>query len=197
MCVQDIDVQCVLQFTLLHAAGCALHRHTSRVIHRLELLTCVSILSWYRAAPEPAWTSTTPDDRGDLRRPADVGISTVRKDKRHGCGATARRAAVDAANRTAASTNERRRTGGSLNLRRPRTRRPRSAHRALDKDERSNARQVPRSCNRYSSDRMDRPLLGSGFSGPTSDGPPRVSFVRTVFCNVSFAVQRVCMQRVR
>ena len=37
ICVQDIDVQCVLQFTLLHAAGCALHRHASRVIHRLEL----------------------------------------------------------------------------------------------------------------------------------------------------------------
>jgi len=37
MCVQDIDVQCVLQFTLIHAAGCALHRHASRVIHRLEL----------------------------------------------------------------------------------------------------------------------------------------------------------------
>lgn len=37
ICVQDVDVQCVLQFTLLHAAGCALHRHTSRVIHRLEL----------------------------------------------------------------------------------------------------------------------------------------------------------------
>ena len=37
MCVQDVDVQCVLQFTLIHAAGCALHRHTSRVIHRLEL----------------------------------------------------------------------------------------------------------------------------------------------------------------
>ena len=37
MCVQDIDVQCVLQFTLIHAAGCALHRHTSRVIHRLEV----------------------------------------------------------------------------------------------------------------------------------------------------------------
>lgn len=36
MCVQDIDVQCVLQFTLLHAAGCALHRHASRVIHRSE-----------------------------------------------------------------------------------------------------------------------------------------------------------------
>ena len=37
ICVQDIDVQCALQFTLIHAAGCALHRHTSRVIHRLEL----------------------------------------------------------------------------------------------------------------------------------------------------------------
>jgi hypothetical protein len=36
ICVQDIDVQCVLQFTLVNAAGCALHRHTSRVIHRLE-----------------------------------------------------------------------------------------------------------------------------------------------------------------
>lgn len=41
MCVQDIDVQCVLQFTLIHAAGCALHRHTSRVIHRLEWFFCV------------------------------------------------------------------------------------------------------------------------------------------------------------
>ena len=37
MCVQDIDVQCVLQFTLIHAAGCALHRRTSRVIHRPKL----------------------------------------------------------------------------------------------------------------------------------------------------------------
>ena len=34
ICVQDVDVQCVLQFTLIHAAGCALHRRTSRVIHR-------------------------------------------------------------------------------------------------------------------------------------------------------------------
>ena len=37
MCVQEIRVQCVLQFTLVHAAGCALHRHTSRVIHRPEV----------------------------------------------------------------------------------------------------------------------------------------------------------------
>lgn len=36
ICVQDFDVQCVLQFTLINAAGCALHRHTSRVIHRIE-----------------------------------------------------------------------------------------------------------------------------------------------------------------
>lgn len=33
MCVQGVDVQCVLQFTLIHAAGCALHRRASRVIH--------------------------------------------------------------------------------------------------------------------------------------------------------------------
>ena len=38
MCVQDINVQCVLQFTLIHAASCALHRRTSRVIHHLELM---------------------------------------------------------------------------------------------------------------------------------------------------------------
>lgn len=37
-CVQVVDVQCVLQFTSLLAAGCALHRRTSRVIHRSELL---------------------------------------------------------------------------------------------------------------------------------------------------------------
>ena len=37
ICVQGIDVQCVLQFTLIHAAGCALHRRTSRVIHRSKL----------------------------------------------------------------------------------------------------------------------------------------------------------------
>ena len=37
MCVRDVDVQCVLQFTLVNAAGCALHRRTSRAIHRLEL----------------------------------------------------------------------------------------------------------------------------------------------------------------
>ena len=36
MCVQDVDVQGVLQFTLIHAVGCALHRRTSRVIHCLE-----------------------------------------------------------------------------------------------------------------------------------------------------------------
>ena len=42
MCVRDVDVQCVLQFTLVNAAGCALHRRTSRAIHRLELcFACV------------------------------------------------------------------------------------------------------------------------------------------------------------
>ena len=58
MCVQDVDVQCVLQFTLLHAAGCALHRHASRVIHRLELFNSRSFVrfletggSRFRARP--------------------------------------------------------------------------------------------------------------------------------------------------
>ena len=37
ICVQSVDVQCVLQFTLIHAAGCVLHRRTSRVIHCLKL----------------------------------------------------------------------------------------------------------------------------------------------------------------
>ena len=37
MCVRGVDDLCVLQFTLVNAAGCALHRRTSRVIHRIEL----------------------------------------------------------------------------------------------------------------------------------------------------------------
>ncbi len=37
MCVRKADDHCVLQFTLIHAAGCVLHRRTSRVIHRQEL----------------------------------------------------------------------------------------------------------------------------------------------------------------
>ena len=39
MCVQDVDVQCVLQFTLGNAASCALHRLASRVIHRSEVFS--------------------------------------------------------------------------------------------------------------------------------------------------------------
>ena len=36
ICVQKVDVQCVLQFTLLLALSCVLHRLASRVIHRRE-----------------------------------------------------------------------------------------------------------------------------------------------------------------
>ena len=61
ICVQDIDVQCVLQFTLILAAGCALHRHTSRVIHRLELSFRCRVHSVVDAPRLPAqrcrWTS--------------------------------------------------------------------------------------------------------------------------------------------
>ena len=45
ICVQGVDVQCVLQFTLIHAASCALHRRTSRVIHRSKLYSFVVIFS--------------------------------------------------------------------------------------------------------------------------------------------------------
>lgn len=37
MCVRKISAQCVLQFTPSLAAGCVLHRPSSRVIHRSEL----------------------------------------------------------------------------------------------------------------------------------------------------------------
>ena len=48
ICVQDVDVQCVLQFTLIDAACCALHRRTSRVIHRLELCQVLADSSFGR-----------------------------------------------------------------------------------------------------------------------------------------------------
>ena len=68
ICVQDIDVQCVLQFTLIHAAGCALHRHTSRVIHRQELY-CFRIV--------PPRSSRALDRRHPAGRVYRVGSVTV------------------------------------------------------------------------------------------------------------------------
>lgn len=46
MCVRDADDQCVLQFTLRNAAGCALHRRASRVIHRSELSVASTGRRW-------------------------------------------------------------------------------------------------------------------------------------------------------
>ena len=37
ICVQDIDDQCILQITLIHAVCCALHRLASLVVHRIGL----------------------------------------------------------------------------------------------------------------------------------------------------------------
>ena len=51
ICVQSIDVQCVLQFTLIHAAGCVLHRCTNRVIHRLELYLRFLVLVFTKGKP--------------------------------------------------------------------------------------------------------------------------------------------------
>ena len=45
MCVRSVDDHGVLQFTLILAAGCVLHRRTSRVIHRQELFLVFSFIS--------------------------------------------------------------------------------------------------------------------------------------------------------
>lgn len=44
ICVQDIDDQCVLQITLVHALCCALHRLASQVIHRIGLFFSFQVL---------------------------------------------------------------------------------------------------------------------------------------------------------
>ena len=62
ICVQSVDVQCVLQFTLIHAAGCVLHRRTSRVIHRLKLFFSFS-LSPSRATPAKLAEACQPAER--------------------------------------------------------------------------------------------------------------------------------------
>ena len=63
ICVQSVDVQCVLQFTLIHAAGCVLHRRTSRVIHRLKLFFVFAFFltgtGSHRA--EACWQNRDPD----------------------------------------------------------------------------------------------------------------------------------------
>lgn len=43
MCVRNVDDQGVLQFTLIHAVGCVLHRRGSRAIHRLQLFLFQSL----------------------------------------------------------------------------------------------------------------------------------------------------------
>ena len=45
MCVRSVDDQGVLQFTLIHAVGCVLHRRGSRAIHRLQLFLSFQLVS--------------------------------------------------------------------------------------------------------------------------------------------------------
>ena len=75
MCVQDIDAQCVLQFTLIHAAGCALHRLASRVIHRLELYSCFTFA--------PDRRSETSISFGYLTSTVSKGTSVFMRRGRH------------------------------------------------------------------------------------------------------------------
>ncbi|KAH3829365.1 hypothetical protein DPMN_131361 [Dreissena polymorpha] len=61
MCVQDVDVQCVLQFTLIHAAGCALHRRTSRVIQPQRVVFVCTLTGRLAAAVrQPEARASTP-----------------------------------------------------------------------------------------------------------------------------------------
>ena len=54
MRVRIVDDQGVLQFTLIHAVGCVLHRRGSRAIHRLQLFLSFSFSFAVRGrAPRP------------------------------------------------------------------------------------------------------------------------------------------------
>ena len=59
MCVRNADDHCVLQFTLILAAGCVLHRRTSRVIHRQELFwqKVISHSGGYSVCRSPGMTA--------------------------------------------------------------------------------------------------------------------------------------------
>ena len=81
ICVQDIDVQCVLQFTLIHAAGCALHRHTSRVIHRLELSTDIRSFRGKKPVDQPTPGKRRPIDGRRHEAAKGIGLYTVQKTK--------------------------------------------------------------------------------------------------------------------
>ena len=115
MCVQEIDVQCVLQFTLIHAAGCALHRHTSRVIHRLEMcdsyrqqqqqqqqpvVVCMHALRTDADRPRRTKRSSTDRDALALDVPTTVVVYNV--PKKNGVGAIVRVPRNDSLNLAAA-----------------------------------------------------------------------------------------------
>ena len=77
ICVQDLDVQCVLQFTLINAAGCALHRRTNRVIHRQECLSRLSLASRQRPPPTAVGDDAVRIQRNAYRRKRPVRSSST------------------------------------------------------------------------------------------------------------------------
>ena len=75
MCVRNADDHCVLQFTLVLAAGCVLHRRTSRVIHRRELSRFVCWGSSLSLAPvHHLWKRKYP-----RREPDRAGTGRLRR----------------------------------------------------------------------------------------------------------------------
>ena len=77
MCVREVDDPSVLQFTRGNASGRALHRHTSRVIHRSELVYTFKVLSARRAAPAREESPPVPHRHGRSTLPCRTGTGGV------------------------------------------------------------------------------------------------------------------------
>ena len=103
ICVQDLDVQCVLQFTLINAAGCALHRRTNPVIHRQECLSVCRTKTTTRSDARPSRI---------LKRTSTSDERKLKNDAR----AAARRAAEAAGRAPARSWAVETSSSDSLNL---------------------------------------------------------------------------------
>ena len=73
--VQKVDVQCVLQFTLLLALSCVLHRLASRVIHRRESYVDLSPIKSNSSAIGKATQSTRPERPPEGRRHIERGAT--------------------------------------------------------------------------------------------------------------------------
>ena len=84
ICVQSVDVQCVLQFTLVHAAGCVLHRRTSRVIHRLKLCSVCFLFHARGVLPRPRPTRGLAGEPAKARQALEEVFTKTKTELRNG-----------------------------------------------------------------------------------------------------------------